>query len=85
MVVVFLDYLFRAGVELDDLFVAHACNELVVEGRVGVEPDDMRNLASCEAMKAFSGLCIPELHVAVVGSCQELIAGIIEGNIGDSL
>jgi len=69
MVVIFLDYLLCAGVELDDLFIAHACNELVMEGGIWVEPDDMRDLAGCEAMKAFSGFCIPELHVAVVGSC----------------
>jgi len=65
MVVVFLDHLFGAGVELYDFLVRHTGEELV--GLRWVEADYVWDLASREAVEAFAGFGVPELHVPVVG------------------
>ena len=83
VVVVFLGERAGAGVELDDLLVRHAGEELVrVRGR-RVEADDVRDLAGCEAGGAFAVFGVPELHLAVVGGGQEVGAGGVEGGVGD--
>ena len=64
--VVFLDDLLCASVELDDFLVAHSCNELVVEIGIWIEAYNMRDLASRKAAKAGSSFGIPKLHVSVV-------------------
>lgn len=45
VVVVFLDLLAGAGIELDDLLVRHTSEELVGVFGIGVEADDMRGFA----------------------------------------
>ena len=83
MVVVFLGHFAGDGVELDDLFVGHAGEEF--GGFRGVEFDTVGYSAGFEASDAFTGLGVPELHVAVVTRGYELCARGVEVDVVDGL
>ena len=53
----------------------------ILGGRV--ELDDVGGLAGGELRDAGAGLSVPELHHAIVGSGEELGAGVIEADVGD--
>lgn len=57
----------------------------MVEVRFGVEANYVRDLASGVTVDAFAGFGVPELHVTIVGSSEELCTVIVEGYISDCL
>ena len=54
-------------------------------GRAGIEPNYVWSLASREATKTLAILGIPELHLPIVRSRKECLAGGMEIGIGDRL
>lgn len=70
MMIVFLDQLSAPSVVLDNLLVGHTRQKLM--GCAWINADNMRRLSSGEFVEAFSCLCIPQLHVAIVAGRDEL-------------
>ena len=85
VVVVLLRHLPRARVELHDLLVRHARQELVPVFGGRVEGDAVRRLARGEARDALPLLRVPELHLTVEGGGEEGRAVGGEGAVGDGL
>ncbi len=83
VVVVLLRERAGAGVELDDLLVRHAREELVRVRGGWVEANDVRDLARAEAGGAFAVFGVPQLHLPVVGGGEEVAAGGVEGGVAD--
>ena len=75
-----------AGVELDDLLVGHAGEELVAERVVGrVEADDVRRLAGRVPAQTGACLGVPQLHLPVVRGGEEAGAVAVERDVVDGL
>jgi hypothetical protein len=52
---------------------------------IGMEPNNVRNLSVAKAVEALTGLCIPEFHLPVISTRQELAAVVRERKVLDSL
>lgn len=85
MVIIFLNDFFRACIELDDLFVAHTRQELMVKVWLRIEANYVWDLPCGVAVDTLASFGVPEFHVAIVRGGKELCTIIIEGYIGDSL
>ena len=70
---------------LDDLLVGHTGQEDVLLVLVGMEPDNVWDLAVTEPLQTLSGLRVPEFHLTVVTARQELPSIIRESHVLDGL
>lgn len=70
---------------LDNLFVRHARQENILFVVIGMEPDHVRNLSVAEAVEALAGLSIPEFHLSVITTGQELATVVRERKVFDGL
>ena len=59
---------------LDNLLVRHPRQKNILLVVVGMEPNYVRNLSVAKAAEALTGLCIPEFHLSVISTRQELAA-----------
>ena len=71
------------SVYLYDLLIGHARHENVLLVVVGMEPDHVRNLSVAKAVEALTGLSIPEFHLSVISTRQELAAIVRERKVFD--
>jgi hypothetical protein len=79
MMIIFLSEFTGAYVVLDNLFVRHASNKLIVI--FWVIPDDMRRLPRGKFGFARARFRVEDLHVAVVGGCEEFSSIVVPGHI----
>ena len=70
---------------LYDLLIRHARQENVLLVVVGMEPNHVRNLSVAKAVEALTGLCIPEFHLSVISTRQELATVVRERKVFDGL
>jgi len=71
-------------VYLYDLLIRHSRQENVLLVVVGMEPNNVRNLPVAKPVEALAGLSIPQFHLPVISTRQELAAIVRERNVLDS-
>lgn len=70
---------------LNDLFVRHAGQEDTLLVVVRMESNHIRNLPVTKPVEALAGLSVPEFHLSVIATGQELVTVVRESEIFDGL
>ena len=70
---------------LYDLFVRHSRQENILLVVVRVEPNHVRYFSVAEAIEALAGFSIPEFHLSVITTGQEIATVVREREIFDGL
>ena len=70
-------------VYLYDLLIRHARQENVLLVVIRMEPNHIRNLSVAKAVEALAGLGIPQFHLSVISTRQEIAAIVREREVFD--